>query len=115
MIYEPTHWELSRIPRLYETEDIPFKKKTLYFHFTIFDCHWYMAEFDSEDRDDKERYFFGYAILNNDFQNGEWGYMSYDEMTELNIADKEVIRDLDWIAKNVCEVEEIMKGKWNVS
>jgi len=39
----------GRIPRLYETENIPVDEKLIYHHFFIRDSHWYAAEFDGED------------------------------------------------------------------
>lgn len=75
----PSQEVLEKIPRLYETENIPLEKKKIYLHFFIGNCHWYIAEFDGED------IFFGYAILNGDLQNAEWGYISFSELKEIKI------------------------------
>jgi len=40
---------LDRIPRLYETENVPLKDKLIYLHFFIGGCDWYIAEYDGED------------------------------------------------------------------
>lgn len=77
----PSQEILEKIPKLYETENIPVENKTIYLHFFIGDCHWYIAEFDGED------IFFGYAILNGDIQNAEWGYISFSELKEIKIDD----------------------------
>jgi hypothetical protein len=73
----PTEDRLSRIPRLYETEHTPLQEKLIYLHFFIGGCDWYIAEFDGEDL------FWGFAILNDDFQNAEWGYISFSELKSL--------------------------------
>jgi hypothetical protein len=90
---EPTKDRLSGIPRLYETEHIPLEDKEIHLHFFIGGCDWYVAEYDGED------IFFGFAILNNDFQNAEWGYCSFSELKSIKIG---------WLEVD-CEVEEIWK------
>ncbi len=32
-------------------------------------------------------FFFGYAILNGDIQNAEWGYISFSELKEIKVDD----------------------------
>jgi hypothetical protein len=76
---EPTKEKLANIPKLYETESTPLKDKLIYLHFFIGGCDWYIAEYDGEDL------FFGYAILNNDIELGEWGYVSFEELKRINI------------------------------
>jgi hypothetical protein len=99
---EPTRERLSNIPRLYETEDIPLKDKLVYLHFFIGDCNWYVAEYDGEDL------FWGYAILNNDHVNAEWGYVSFSEMKEIKVHGAfEVECDLYWKIRKASEIEEI--------
>ena len=56
----PSQEQLDRIPRLYETENVPTEDKLIYLNFFIGGCDWYMAEYDGDDL------FFGFAILNND-------------------------------------------------
>ena len=77
---EPTKERLSRIPRLYETENVPLKDKLICLHFFIGACDWYVAEYDGEDL------FFGYAILNGDLDNAEWGYLSFSELKAIKIG-----------------------------
>ncbi|EMS77547.1 hypothetical protein [Desulfotignum phosphitoxidans] len=64
----PTKEQLASIPRLYKIEHIPLKDKPIYLHFFIGNCDWYVIEFDGKDT------FWGFVILNNDFQMAEWGY-----------------------------------------
>ena len=57
---ELTEKELSKIPKLYETEDTTLGEKVIYEHFFIGNSDWYIAEYDGDDL------FFGYAILGGD-------------------------------------------------
>ena len=87
----PTEDRLSKIPRLYETEHIPLQDKLIYLHFFIGSCDWYVAEYDGEDL------FWGFVILNDDFQNAEWGYISFSELKSIRVG--------GW-QKIDCELEE---------
>ncbi len=53
---------------------------------------------------------FGFAILNNDYQNAEWGYIDYKELKDLNINGFEVERDINWEPKKAGLVEKIVKS-----
>ena len=44
----PSKERLARIPKLYETEDVPLKDKLIHLHFFIGGCDWYVAEYDGE-------------------------------------------------------------------
>ena len=90
----PTEERLSRIPRFYETEHIPLQDKLIHLHFFIGGCDWYVAEYDGED------IFWGFAILNDDFQNAEWGYISLSELESLKVD--------GWLEVD-CEPEEFWK------
>lgn len=102
---EPSLERLNRIPRLYETKDIPLHEKVIHLHFFIGGCDWYIAEFDGEDT------FFGYAILNHDYSNAEWGYVSFQELKEIKIAWVEVDCETDksWLPKPAGTIPEIWK------
>ena len=91
---EPSKEKLAKIPRLYETENIPLKDKIIHLHFFISGCDWYIAEFDGEDL------FWGFAILNNDLQNAEWGYISFRELKDIKVD--------GWLEID-CELEELWK------
>ena len=75
---KPSDEELSRVPKFYSSEEVPLKEKMIYMHFFIGGCDWYAAEYSPE-----EKCFFGFAILNNDYEMAEWGYFSRDEFREL--------------------------------
>jgi len=92
---EPTKEQLAKIPRLYETERVPLKEKLIWLHFFIGGCDWYVAEYDEE-----ENLFWGYAILNNDHDCAEWGYISFQELKGIIVA---------WWLEIDCELEEYWK------
>lgn len=98
---EPTQDDLWAIPAMYATEDIPCNDKIIHMHFFIGGCDWYVAEFDGGDS------FFGFAILNNDLDNAEWGYFSLSELKSIRLHGIEVDRDLHWKVRPVKEVEKI--------
>ena len=88
----PNKERLAKIPKLYQTENIPLKDKLIYLHFFIGGCDWYVAEFDGEDL------FWGFAILNNDLQNAEWGYISLSELKGIKLN--------GWVEVD-CETEDV--------
>jgi hypothetical protein len=95
---------LDKIPMLHENENIPLKDKLIYLHLFLSDCDWYIAEYDGEDL------FWGYAILNGDFQNAEWGYISFSELKELKIdgwLEVDCDTEESWVIRKAAEVEKI--------
>lgn len=100
---KPTQKQLSKIPALNETEHIDQKDKIIHMHLFIAGCDWYIAEFDGED------IFFGFAILNCDYENAEWGYSSLSELAEINIKGLQVDRDKHWGPTKVSEIDMIMR------
>ena len=102
---EPTQRELNRLPNLYSTENVPLEDKLIQMHFFFGGCDWYVAEYGPPDRT-----FFGYAILNQDFDNAEWGYVNFDELRNLNIRGIEVDRDLYWKVRPAKDVDNIRKS-----
>ncbi len=102
---EPSPRDLAKIPKLYSTESTPWAQKLIYEHYFIGGCDWYAAEFDRDDR-----LYFGYVVLNRDFQNSEWGYFSHDELTSLSHDGIEIDRDLYWSPRKAGSIEDIVKG-----
>jgi hypothetical protein len=90
----PTKQRLTGLPKLYETEHIPLKEKLIFLHFFIGGSDWYVCEFDGNDL------FFGFAILNNDYQMAEWGYISFKELKSIKLQ--------GWIEVD-CETDEIWR------
>ncbi len=102
---EPTKEQLDKIPKLYETEDIPLKDKVVYLHFFIGGCDWYVVEYDGEDL------FWGYAILNGDFEMAEWGYISFEELKRIKIPPGfEIDCETCWQVKKAIQIEKIRMG-----
>lgn len=98
----PSQDELDQLPRLYATEDVPAKDKQILMHFFLGGCDWYAAEFDGED------IFFGFVILNSDYQNSEWGYFSLRELAAVKLDGwLEVDRDLHWQKRPASQVPGI--------
>jgi hypothetical protein len=90
----PSEERLAKIPKLYETEEIPLQEKTIHLHFFIGGRDWYIAEYDGVDL------FWGFAILNQDGENAEWGYISFAELKDIKIS--------GWLQID-CEKEEFWK------
>jgi len=115
MFNQPTDTELAKIPRLYETEDVPAKDKIIHIHLFIGNSDWFIAEYDGEDT------FFGFACLNNWKDLAEWGYISFKELKELRVKQPividgekrfillEVDRDLYWTPKKASDVLLIVR------
>ena len=106
---EPTQEQLDAIPGLYETEHkTTLPDKLIHLHFFIGGCDWYIAEYDGQDL------FFGFAILNGDYQNAEWGYISFSELKSIKVGGwLEVDFDLYFEPKSAKEIDKIRRAhKW---
>jgi len=99
----PTKEQLAEIPQFYTTDFIPIQCKKIFLHFFIGGCDWYVAEYDGDDR------FFGFAILNDDFEMAEWGYFSFNDLKSIRIGYVEVDCDLHWQIKRASEIERIVQ------
>jgi len=101
---EPTKERLSKIPKLYETENTPAREKLIHLHCFIAGCDWYIAEYDGED------IFWGFAILNEDYEMAEWGYISFSELKSIKLKGwLEVDCEIEeaWPVKRAIEVDKI--------
>ena len=100
---EPSKERLSKIPRLYETENIRPQDKLIYLHFFIGGCDWYIAEVDGDDL------FWGFAILNQDFEMAEWGYASFSELKSISIKGIEIDCENEgiWRVRRAAEIDKI--------
>jgi hypothetical protein len=100
----PSKKRLARIPRLYETESIPLQEKAIHLHCFIGGCDWYVCEFDGEDL------FWGFAILNNDYEMAEWGYISFEELKSIKLdgwLEVDCEREELWEVRKAIEVDKI--------
>jgi len=83
---------MSKIPKLYATDKVDAADKIVWLHYFTGGSDWWVTEYDPE-----TGVAFGYACLNGDTQNAEWGYMSLPEMEEVYIAPFTIIeRDCYW-------------------
>ena len=85
----PSKQRLNQIPKLYETENTAVANKMVHLHFFLGGCDWYIVEYNGDDT------FFGYAILNGDIINAEWGYISFSELQAIKIGFVEVDCELE--------------------
>ncbi len=105
----PNEKELENVPAFYSTEGIPAKEKIIYMHFFIGGCDWYVCEYEPE-----SQLFFGFVVLNNDYEMAEWGYFSLKELYGLNVGFMEIDRDLHFPPTKAKEIEKIRKAQgWN--
>ena len=102
---EPSRERLDKIPQFYETEHISAEDKLIYLHFFIGGCDWFIAEYDGDDL------FFGFAILN-DYINAEWGYISFSELKDINVAGFEIDCELDWKVRKASEIKRITQCRY---
>ena len=99
----PTAERLLKIPRLYETESIALADKLIHLHFFIGGCDWFIAEFDGLDL------FWGFAILNNDLEMAEWGYVSFSELKSIRVKGIEIDCEKEdyWKVRRAAEIDKI--------
>ena len=100
---EPSTERLAKIPRLYETENIRVQDKMIHLHFFIGGCDWFVAEYDGQDL------FWGFAILNEDYEMAEWGYVSFSELKSISINGIEIDCETEaiWKVKRAAEIDKI--------
>lgn len=73
----PNKKRLAKIPAIQSGVDI--LDKIVYLHFFVAGCDWFIVEYDGEDT------FFGYAILNADLQNAEFGNIPFSQLKDIKI------------------------------
>ena len=108
----PSKKRLAKIPKLYETEDMPLKEKNIYLHFFLGGCDWYIAEYDGDDT------FWGFAILNNDLEMAEWGSVSFSELKAIRVQgciEVDCEKEDFWKICKACEIGKICKAcNWSL-
>lgn len=100
----PTEKELSEIPCLYQNDNSDIYDAIVHEHFFIGGCDWFVTEYDGKG------VFYGFAILNQDYINAEWGYFSLDLLKNVKIGFLEIDRDLFWKKRPARAVETIMNA-----
>jgi hypothetical protein len=106
---EPKKEQLDSIVKLYATEHVPLKDKTIHLHFFLGGCDWYVCEFDGGD------IFFGFVCLNNDLIAAEWGFISLSDLKTIKVHGiYEVEHDEYWKIRPAREVKLICEAQgWN--
>ncbi len=102
MFNSPNKQKLKTIPRLYQTEHIDLKDKTIHLHFFLGGCDWYVCEYDGGEL------FFGFACLNGDLEMAEWGFISFSDLKAIKVNGiYEVEYDEYWSIRPAGEVKLI--------
>ncbi|MBV5327062.1 MAG: hypothetical protein JZU65_05400 [Chlorobium sp.] len=99
----PTSGRLAKIPKLHETESVSLLDKLIHLHFFIGSHDWFIAEYDGQDT------FWGFAILSGDYQNAEWGYVSFSELQSISFKGVEIDCELEefWEVRPASQVTSI--------
>ena len=106
----PSKQRLAQIPALYSTEHQALPEKIIYLHFFLGNSDWYVCEFDGTDT------FFGFVILNGNYQTAEWGYFTLHKLDRLNVRGFDVDMDLYWEIRPASKVANICQAQgWNQS
>lgn len=98
---KPTIKQLEALPKLYSTENVKLDDKVIRMHFFLGGSDWFIAEYDPVDR-----IFFGYAVINGDWEMSEWGTISLDELESIKVRGIEVDRDLHWSPKKFRDIKK---------
>ena len=97
----PTILALATLPEM-DVQKSPLNEKVIYMHFFIAACDWYVAEYDP-----KNRLFYGFAILDGDTRNAEWGIISLDELLDAKKGCFQIERDAHWTPAKAGDIEKI--------
>jgi hypothetical protein len=89
---------INDMPKVYG-QDGKGDDAVVYLHYFKGGSDWYITEKDSEE---EQLQAFGYAILNNDKQNAELGYINIEELIRLNVE-----LDLYWRTKTLGQVKGV--------
>ena len=103
---KPMSEELLRLPVFYSTEHVSLTEKVVHMHFFLGGCDWYACEYNPD-----EKLFFGFVILNNDYEMSEWGYFSLEELASIKVKWLEVDRDLYFSPTKAIDIERIRKAQ----
>ncbi len=86
---------IETIPALYATDDIDVESKTLYAHYFVGACGWYVAELDPAT---------GLAFGHADLGFPEWGYFDLVEMESILVHGWVIERDLAFFPMSAKEL-----------
>jgi hypothetical protein len=86
------------------------RHKLVHLHFFIAGSDWYICEYDGQDL------FWGFAILNGDYEMAEWGYINFSELRDLSVCGIEIDCELEeyFPVKKASAIDKICMGNgWN--
>jgi ribosomal protein S27E len=102
MFNKPSASQLASLPQLYQTEDIPLKDKLVHLHFFIGGTDFFICEYNGTDT------FWGFAILNGDYEMAEFGYINFDELKSIRVNGwQEIDCDRHWQVRPTSQVKII--------
>ena len=106
---QPTFKQLKVLPSTEEARSVKPEDRIIHMHFFLGGCDWYAAGFDPD-----THLLYGFVILNSDYECGEWGDFSFDELIGAR-AHKilEIDRDLYWTPKRAINIDNICKCHFN--
>lgn len=96
---------LKKLPKLYETENVPVEEKKVICKFfnPVGQGRWYCLEYSPEDK-----LFFGYVNLG-DSEMAEFGYFSLTEIEEVRLQwSMKIERDLYWDSETT--MQQVLDG-----
>lgn len=80
---------IAGMPKTYETDDMLTIDKVATLHYFKGGSDWYIIEKDAGSPDDPEqgiqRHAYGFACLNGDTDNAEFGYIAIDELIHYGV------------------------------
>ena len=91
-----TKKDLENLPALYSTEDQKDPIVQVKLFHPLGQAAWYLTEFDGEDL------AFGFCII----QESELGYVSMQELKDLNIGGLKIERDTSFTPKKLSEIKK---------
>lgn len=95
--------QVKTLPKIGRQESLG-AEAIVYLHYFYGGSDWYITEWDGKDKT------FGFAILNDDIEMGELGYMSVQELTNTVTRYGSVELDFHWRPKTLKEVRDKRTG-----
>jgi type I restriction-modification system DNA methylase subunit len=92
---------VNTMPKDRQSESVKANDKLIYLHYFYGSSDYYVAELD---KDGDEYFVFGFAILNGDMINAEWGSSYVSELTEAGME-----LDLHWRIRTFGEIMDELK------
>ena len=103
---QPNRQTLNSLPSLNETEKVPLKEKIVHLHFYIGSTDFFIIEYG------RENTFWGFVILNGDYEMAEFGYIDFQELRSIRANGwQEIDCDLHWKIRPANQVEKISQAQ----